>query len=50
MLVAVFLAGSVSTEPWQATGQDQPKLELVMKLVVTCTSPEQGGWLLCRQQ
>lgn len=27
-------------EPWGEVGQDQPRLELVMKIVVTCTSPE----------
>src|SRR5262245_26964237 len=26
--------------PWGEAGQDQPKLELVMKIVVTCASPE----------
>ncbi len=41
MWMATVIAASRAAEPsWTETGQDQPKLELVIKIVVTCSSPE----------
>lgn len=42
-LVAVAIASPSHAQSWPAKGQDQPTLELVMKIVVTCSSPEPMG-------
>jgi hypothetical protein len=43
MVVATAAPRAAALEPWVEVGQDQPKLELVMKIVVTCSSPEPLG-------
>jgi len=43
LLLAVAVVGSAQAEAWQPKGQDEPKLELVMKIVVTCSSAEPMG-------
>ncbi len=40
LAIAGFAARAADPEPWGEAGQDPPKLELVMKIVVTCASPE----------
>lgn len=40
---ALVASGDAKSEPWNAPTLDPPKLELVMRLVVTCSSPEPMG-------
>ncbi len=40
LILATFAARAAEPEPLGEAGQDPPKLELVMKIVVTCASPE----------
>ena len=40
MVMTSVALRAADVEPWGEVGQDQPKLELVMKIIVTCASPE----------
>jgi hypothetical protein len=43
MVLAVAMTARASAETWSEKGLDAPKLELVMRLVVTCSPPEKMG-------
>lgn len=43
LLLAAGASVAIAAEGWDPAGLDPPKLELVMRLVVTCSSPERMG-------